>query len=197
MYRRQWLIGAAACISVAGCRTAPPQVRSFPDPSFLADGVFQLDVAQIEVVSTYQAPLVLPNVEHRFPVTPSRMLQRWASERLVPTGFPDRKGRFIIEDASVRENEIARQGGIRGAFTNQQAQLYEGAVRATLEILDPLGLRRDAFASASAARSQSVAENASVADREQAWGQLCTAMMSGFNTEMDRQIRANLAPFVR
>lgn len=197
MDRRSLLIGAAACASLAGCKVAPPPARSFPNPSFRADGLIRLDVAEIEVISNYQPPLVLPNVEHRFPVTPQRMLARWAQDRLQPTGFPDRRGRFISEDASVKENEIARQGGIRGAFTNQQAQLYEGSIRATLEIVDSLGLRRDAFATASAARSQSVAENASVADREQAWGELCTQMMNGFNLEMDRQIRANLAPFVR
>lgn len=197
MNRRGLLTGAAASCALGACSSPLPPPRAFPDPSFRRDGALNLDVSDIEVFLDYQAPMTVPNVEHRFPVTPERMLRRWAAERLVATGYPGRRARFVIEDASVRENEIARQSGLRAAFTNQQAQLYEGTLRVTVEIIEAVSRRREAFASASATRAQSIDEKASVADRESAWGELCVGLMTGFNLELDRQIRANLGAYLR
>jgi hypothetical protein len=195
--RRTLLAGLGSSVALAGCNAAPPPARAFPDPSFAQDGIIRLDVAEIEVVSTYRATLAAPNVEHRFPVTPERMMQRWARERLQPTGGTPRRARFLIEDASVRENEVARQTGVRALFTTQQAVIYEGSLRATLEVLDSSGQNREGFASAAVTRSQSLSEKTSTADREQAAGDLCAAMMASLNAEMDRQIRAYLGPYLR
>jgi hypothetical protein len=197
MRRRSLFLGFAGCLAIAGCGGRPTSTAPFPDPGFAQEGVFRLNVNEIEVASTYRAPMVAPYVEHRFPVTPERMLQRWARDRLQATGGTLRRARFVIEDASVREGELARQTGLRAAFTDQQAVQYDGTLKVTLEIMDPTGERREGFASASAIRSQTVSENTPVADRERIAGDLIAALMVNFNAEMDRQIRANLGPFMR
>ena len=190
-------LAAATATALAGCQPAAVPLRPFPDPSFAQNGFIRLDVNEIEVVTAYRAPGIAPYVEQRFPITPERMMQRWAQERLQPTGGTLRRGRFVIEDASVRENEIARSGGLRAAFTTQQAFLYEGSLRATLEVFSASGENRDGFATATVTRSQSVTENASVADREYAAGNLLSGLMASFDAEMERQIRAYLGPFLR
>jgi hypothetical protein len=95
------------------------------------------------------------------------------------------------------ETELKRTQGVRGAFTTDQSQRYDLSLACSLEILDDRGLLRQAFASAAATRFRTVPEGISINEREKVWFDLVEASMNDINAEMDRQIRANMARFLR
>ena len=184
------LAGAAAA-----CSTQPPRPR-FPDLTYGHLGQFTLDVARIDIVSEYKATMASPNVDHLFPTPPEQILRRWAQDRLAASGRPGRYARFVIQDAKVTEAELPRTPGIRGAFTTDQTQRYDGALSAVLEVREERGNFRAGTASAWASRSRTVPEGITVNDRDKVFFEMIEAMMNDLNAEMDRQIKANLAQFV-
>jgi len=184
-----------APLAVAACARQTPRV-AFREPGYAELGQILLAVSTIETVKRYQPPLAPPHVDHLMPVMPERAVERWANDRLVAAGGPHR-ARFLIEDARVVETDLKTTPGLRGAFTNDQAFRYDGTIQATLEILPDRVAPREAFASATVTRRQSLAENASLNDRDRIWFQMVEAMMTDFNAEMSRQIRGNLTAYLR
>jgi hypothetical protein len=181
--------------ALAACSTQPPRPR-FPDLTYGHLGQFTFDVARVEISSEYKAPFASPNVDHLFPTPPDRILRRWAEDRLAATGTPGRFARFVIQDAKVTESELPRTPGLRGAFTTDQTQRYDGVLSAVIEVREERGNFRAGTASAWASRSRTVAEGITVNERDKVFFDLIEAMMNDLNAEMDRQIRANLAQFV-
>jgi hypothetical protein len=195
--RRDLLIAGSAALGagLTACET-PPRQR-FADLTYGHFGQFRLDVAAIEIVSEYQSPLAPPHIEHLLPAAPEQTLRRWARDRLVATGAAGYRGRFVITDARVTETKLAKTEGIRGAFTTDQAERYDGAIAAALEIRAERGNFRDGYAAASASRLRTVPEGISINARETVWFELVETLMNDFNAEMERQIRANLTRFLR
>lgn len=195
--RRDLLIAGSAALGagLTACET-PPRQR-FAELTYAHFGPFRLDVATIEIVSEYQSPLAPPHIEHLLPAPPEQTLRRWARDRLVATGAAGYRGRFVITDARVTETKLAKTEGIRGAFTTDQSERYDGAIAAALEIRAERGNFRDGYAVASASRLRTVPEGISINARETVWFELVETLMNDFNAEMERQIRANLTRFLR
>ncbi|MGQ0662426.1 MAG: hypothetical protein ACT4P2_02355 [Pseudomonadota bacterium] len=193
---RGWLALVALAAGLAACQTPAPRAH-FPDLTYRHLGQFRLDVSGIEVVNEYQAPLAPPHVEHLLPVRADAALRRWAEDRLAATGKPGRYARFVILDARVTETKLAKTPGLRGAFTTDQAERYDGALSAAIEIRAERGNFRDGYASATVTRFRTVPEGISVNDREKTWFELVEAMMSDLNLELDRQVRGHLGMFLR
>ena len=194
--RRTILIGSAAICALAACDTPAPRRRT-PDLTYGHLGRFRLDVARIDVVSTYKSPFAPPNIEHQLPTSPEQAMRRWAADRLVATGAPGRVAQFIIEDAKVTDTALPRTPGVRGAFTTDQTDRYDASLAARLKVLADRGNLREGEASAWATRSRTVPEGITVNGREQVLFELVESSMNDFNAELDRQIRANLAQFLR
>lgn len=185
------LLGTA----LTACSSPPPRAR-FPELTYGHLGLFTLDVERVEIVSEYKPNFGAPNVEQMFPTSPETTLRRWAQDRLAATGTPGRYARFVIQDAKVTEAELPRTPGVRGAFTTDQAQRYDGSLSVLLEIREQRANFRAGTASAWASRSRTVPEGITINDREKVWFELLEATMNELNAEMDRQIRANLAQFL-
>jgi hypothetical protein len=196
--RRVMALGLAglAASSLAACSDSPSRQR-LPELTYGHLGTFRLDVARIDIVNQYRSPLTAPHVDHVMPIPPERTLERWARDRLAATGAAGAIARYTIEDAKMIETELKRTQGVRGAFTTDQAQRYDLSMAASLEILDDRGLIRQAYASAAATRFRTVPEGISINEREKVWFDLVEASMNDINAELDRQIRANMARFLR
>ncbi len=192
---RALVLGVMA-LALGACAQGAPR-PSFAEPSFRHHQPIRLAVDEIEIVSDYRSPLSRPNVEHELPVAPERALRRWAAERLVAMGGPGRRARFVIEEAGVTETALARETGLRATFTTQQALRYDGLLRATLEIRTERANTSDGFATATVTRFRTVPENVSLNERDRFRHALVEGLMADFNAELERQIRANLAPFLR
>ncbi|MBT3305961.1 MAG: hypothetical protein HN377_05695, partial [Alphaproteobacteria bacterium] len=124
-------------LALAACET-PVQTQKMADLTFGHLTPIKLDVAKIEVVNHYRAPLRAPNVEHLFPTPPVAALKQWAKDRLRAVG---RAGvaRLVIVNAGAVESRLATKTGLTATFTKQQSQRYDLAVEARLEITSPLG----------------------------------------------------------
>jgi hypothetical protein len=187
-----WAILVAA---LAGCSTTPPPQR-FPELTYGHLGVMRLDVERVEIASDYQAPLRPPNVDHLFPTPPERVMRRWAQDRLAANGTPGRYARFVITDAKVTETNLPRSTGITGAFTKDQSQRYDLSMSAAIEIREDRGNFRSGYATASTSRSRTVREDITINDREKLWFEMLEQAMNELNTELERQIKGNMARFL-
>src|SRR5690606_23874097 len=122
MNRRIFLVASAALL--AGCEPSPPPRPVFPDIRFTWRPPLRLAAAALDVERAFRSTLRTPHVEHLFPVSPEQAMEQWARDRLQPDGTT-RRIRVRILDASVKEIELPRTPGLRGAFTTDQAQRYE------------------------------------------------------------------------
>lgn len=185
---------AALGLLLTACQSPPPE-PVFPQIGFAHKETLRLDVGSVEIVQAYRPRLGPPNVEHLFPQPPAPVADRWARERLLAMGGP-RRAVVTIRDASVIEVPLPRTGGVKGAFTTDQTERYEGRVAVEVAIIEPDG-RRSAVAEAIATRSTTVPEDATLAEREATWFRLTEQLMADFDAEMERQIRGSLGGYLR
>lgn len=177
-------------LAAAGCETPP--MRAFPSLTFTNEPPIQLNVAQVEVVQSYQPTLEPPQVEHLFPEVPSAVMRRWVADRLKPIGA-NGVARVYIEQAGVRSEALARTPGLRGTFTVEQAERLVADFALRVEVETP-AVRGYAFGSAQ--RTITVPENATLADREAIWFELTEATMRDLDDRMESAIRSNLSSVV-
>ncbi len=193
--QRSLLLFVAALLMagvVTGCETPAPAPQK-PELSYAHLGAIRLDVAKIEVVDEYLPPLLPPNVEHEFPISPAEALQQWARDRLQAVG-KERTGRFIIRNAAVKEVALKKKGGLRGLFTKDQSERYDGRITVQLEIRSNRGFR-DAFVEAMAEESRTVPEDISLVERERVFLQITEELIVILNAEIEKQIAAHLSSY--
>jgi hypothetical protein len=181
-----------ALLALAGCETPAPGNR-FPELGYSHLPQLSLAVGRIDIVQEYRPPSQPPNVEHMFPVRPAAAAERWARDRLKAAGGPGEL-RVVIVRAAVVEVPLKQSGGIRGAFTNEQAERYDGEMEMRLELTAP---EASGTVSARAERRRTVPEDISLADREKVWFQLTEAMMNDLNESLERQVKKNFANWLR
>ena len=194
--RRQFLAGGIAATGLAACTQTPP-APVFPAITFSHKGVFRLAVERVELRSTYAPPMRRPNIEHEVPVSPVETVRRWGSDRLAATGDTGSAAVFIVREAAMTETELRKETGLRATMTSQQDMRYDLALAATIEIRDSRSGAVVASCDARAAGSRSVAEGIALAARERAWYALTEQVMETLDAELERQVRAHLAPFLR
>lgn len=184
------LLVAAA---VAGCETQVVRPQ-FPDITFAHRPAIVLSVGTVTVETAYRAPLAAPNVEHLMAQPPAKVVERWARDRLEAGGSGGR-ALFTVLDGTVTETRLETRKGLSGAFTTEQAERYDAAVEARLEVYDGSG-RRTGFATARADRSKTLAEDATVNDRERLWYELAEQLAAAFDAEMEKNVRRHLGGWV-
>jgi hypothetical protein len=153
-----------------------------------------LNVAQIEVIEEYAPTLRSPNVEHLFPTSPARAIRQWAKDRLRAVGETG-TARFIIQDARVVETKLEKAKGLRGAFTKEQSERYDGRLQVTLEIRSERGFR-DAFATGQADHSNTAIEGISLEDRERLFHAMTAALVDAATVELEKNIEQFLRDYL-
>ncbi len=180
-----------AAVLLAGCET-PVEGRQFPQIGFSHQTPIALNVATVKVEkpapSTAQG-----SVEHELPVTLASVAERWAQQRLKPVG---QQGTAVvkIEEAQMIEERLKKKGGIKGAFTTDQTERYRATLRMSVSIADQTG---QAEARASGNRTRTVAEDASLADREKVWFQMVESLSRNVDKVLEEQIRKHMTAYLR
>ena len=169
---RPAVLAIAATLALGACTSAPPRPQA-RQISFANLAPISFDVARIEVVQQYQPPQVPPNVDHLTPVQPTDAIRRWANERVRAMGSSGTM-RVIIKDASITETHLAGTTGVRGAFTTDQSERYDGRLSVDLVVEVP-SRQFQGYTGATVARTISVPENVSLQGREDAWHSLSSA----------------------
>lgn len=178
-----------ALLTQWGCTypVAPPQM---PEITFAHRPAIGLNVAEVQVQSSYTAPLAPPNVEHKVPVSPEQAMKQWAEDRLAARG---RNGfaRFTVLNGAVVETPLPIDRGVGGIFTYEQAERYDATAEAVLEIYDERGNRLAAVRT-KAERARTIQEGATLNERDRTWFDLVDKLMLNFDAEMERGVRTHL-----
>jgi hypothetical protein len=183
-----------AVFAVTACET-PLQRRTFPDMTFTHLPPIALDVATIEVVRLFEPNLKSPHVEHEMPVAPLKAVERWVEDRLRAAGTGGH-AKVTIRDASVVEARLKSAGGIKSAFTAEQAERYDAKISVEIEAVGDRGLRA-ANAIATSTRSRTISEDATLRERESLWFELTEKLMQDFDRTFEAQIREHLTAFLK
>lgn len=189
-------IALAASFALGGC-TTPAPTQTLPQITFAHLVPLEFDVEKVEVDNRYKAPNDPSYIEDRFPTPPASAIRIWAIERLKPVGAAGSGTlRVVIKRASVQEEKLDIDKGIKGAFTKEQSNRYTLMIDADVVILDSVG-KQVGFSSAKASRSTTTREDISLNDREKQWFEMTEKTMGDFNTEMESNIRQYLAKYLR
>jgi hypothetical protein len=187
---RPAVLAIAATLALGACTSAPPRPQA-RQISFANLAPISFDVARIEVVQQYQPPQVPPNVEHLTPVQPTDAIRRWANERVRAMGSNGTM-RVIIKDASITETHLKPTTGVRGTFTTDQSERYDGRLSVDLVVEVP-SRQFQGYTGATVSRTISVPENVSLQGREDAWHSLVERMMADLNAKLEEGIDGNLS----
>ena len=186
-----FVVFSIMAMGLAACQ--PPGVPEYPDITFDHLPPIELDVAEIIIKTPYQEPLEPPHVGEQFPVSPSRAARRWVEDRLRAAGERGTATVTIVESSAV-ETELERTTGVTGLLTKDQAQSYEVTIEMSIEAMDPVGPRAGS-ASIRVTKKTSVAEDATMNEREETWYKMTQKAMNNFNEAMERQIGKTLSGF--
>ncbi len=168
-------------LSLAACELRPPRPE-YPPLSYSEQAPLRFDVAEIVVEQAYKPSSQAPNVELLFPRRPDQAAADWAGDRLVAAGST-RRLRFIVSDAPVTATALKTKTGITGAVTIDQSERFDATLTIDVQIVENDGFIAGS-ATATARRSVTLPEDASLNDRERTWYKLTKALMD----DMDRQL---------
>jgi hypothetical protein len=192
--RFRLLVTAGLLAALAACETTLPP-RAFPDLRYNHLSPIRLDAVRVDVIQLYKSTGAKPYVEHEFPARPALVAARWATDRLRAAGA-NNTVRVSIVNGAVVEVPLKRTDGVRGVFTTDQSERYDGTLEIKIEIIGPLG-RQLASVSTRTQRSKTVPENITLADREKAWFRMTEAMMNDLNISLERQIQKHFSQWLR
>jgi hypothetical protein len=188
------VIGAVV-LGLGACETPPP-MKTYPPISFKNEAPIRLNVDEITVVQDYTPPGVAPNVDQLFPVSPVETALRWGKERLVAAGTgTGNRAEYIVHDASVTETALKRETGLTALMTKEQAERYDARIAVELRIYNSLD-EVVGKADAEAVRTRSIAEDATINDREQLWYDMTKDLMTELDRQLDKTIKSVLSPYV-
>jgi hypothetical protein len=194
MISRRLALSLPLALTLAGCSHEPPPAR-FPDIRFNTEPPIQLDVARVELVSSFQPSFHPPEVEYEFPVPPQRALENLCKDRLQAISPSSRRiARFTIVDAKVMEGQLPLKEGLKADFTTQQAQRYDGQVEIRLDIYDENGTVVRT-ATARAARTRTVAEDITPNERDKVWYEMSDELAHAADQVLEQYINASFYPY--
>jgi hypothetical protein len=195
----RWLLDLPLILSLAGllagCDT-PPTRHPFAKLTYGYLKPYRLAVGSVQVVDAYRPPLAPPNVEQSFPVSPAGAAAQWGRDRLVAVGGHDRAVYTVLRGDAVETHLAVDSGGMISEFENPQSERYDLTIAVRIQIIEPGG-RVAASVDARAQRSVTVAEDATLNDRERSWFSLTEQTMKDLNATLDKSIPKYIGSYLR
>ncbi len=186
----KWLLVLVCAFGLTGCLQSTVPTQNLPEITFQHLQPIALNVASIEVVDESKSGTVGTHVEHLFPTSPKTAVKNWAHDRLSATGSSG-LARLIINDASAVEEKLKKTTGVKGVFTNDQSERYTVNVDTVLQLFDE-NANLIGTASAKSSRFKTIAEDASLLDREKSWFDLVEKTMKDFDSSMIANMNSRL-----
>ena len=156
---------------------------------------YLVDVAAIEVINRYRSPFNDPYVEHLSPVTPADAVRAWVDQRFRPVGG---EGVLLvtITDASIEGRSLDTNKDFKALFISEQGAKLIGTLSVTLEVLNEQNVSLGSIV-AYASASRTLAEDASLTDRDYAMFYLTQALLEAFDFEASQQLDQHFSLFLR
>ena len=186
---------ALISLTLAACQEAPAP-QSFPPLNFSAQPKIKVAVMEIRVIENYKSPMIAPNVEQNFPISPSTAIKQWVEGRMQAAGSSGIL-EITINDASVIERPLPITQGIKGFFTNDQSERYDASINVTFRLYDGVQTISVAEGNVQATKSISIAENTSVAERKKMFYSMVQEIMTPFNREAEARLNQYFSPYLR
>lgn len=164
--------------------------NKMPEIDYTSRMPYEINVGQLEIVNSYNAPGRAPNIDHQMGLSPESELKRWAQSRLQPMGT-EGSGRYTILDASMTETPVKTESGIDTLFKKQAIARYDVSLRVTLQILDATRAVKGEV-TASSKHYRTILEGATVHEREKAQAELLKNAMGDIDAQMDKGVRGHL-----
>lgn len=182
------------CIFLSSCQINTVQTGE-PSLTFSHLAPITFNVAEMEIIDSFQSSYNAPDVEFQFPIPPGVAVTRWIKDRIETSGS---QGKLLatIKDATVKEQPLPTRGGLMDIFYIEPSERYEAHVVVSFGVLDGSRALPIAEATVEITRSQTIQENASLADREALFVNLTEQLMEDFNTEAEKQIHTYLGSFL-
>lgn len=177
---------------LAACDT-PPSRQQFADVTFQHMPPFSLDVGSVQVVPGYQ-----PGPDDNsadYPQAPSAAVAQWARDRLKAVGARGQAD-FTIVEAKATRTALPRSSGLSAALNKDQSDRYDLAIEVRLEAFNPV-LGKSGTVTERVTRSQTVAEDLTLNQREVVLFNLLDDAMKDLNARLEQSIPQYLAPLLR
>jgi len=176
-------------LSLAACADSPPP----PVKTSLPTGpALNLDVRTVSLADRNGIqPADSPYYKNDFHPTIAEAIRQWAGDRLKAVGSTG-DAIVIIKDASLTAQPIPHTNTM---FKREQAWKYTAHADVEVEIKG--GNRGDyALASASSSRFETLAENPSLAEKQNAYAIVLNGVMQDLNRNLEASIREHMAPYL-
>lgn len=181
--------------ALGACDTSPTR-EPFPKLTYSYLPPFRLAVAEVEVLDQYHPPLAPPYIEQQFPVSPAGTAEQWGHDRLQAVGGSGRAIYTVLRGDAIDVHLANNDSGMFGQFTVPQSDRYDLTIAVKLDIFDPSG-RVVASVNARAIRSNTVAADATLNDRERLWFDMTEATMKDLNGQLEKSIPLYLRAYLR
>jgi hypothetical protein len=179
--RSSGFIGLALLgLLLTACNT-PPDRQVFPDITFEHLAPFKLDVAQIEIVQA-DRPDPANDIGDQFPEAPIKVVKQWAQDRLQAVGSRG-QAIYTIQVVKAIDTPLPRSQGFSAVTHKDQSDRYDLTITVNLEVNNMS--QKSAAITAQASRSQTVAEDMTLNEREGVLFKLLDDTMKDFNGRMD------------
>ncbi|MBI2253069.1 MAG: hypothetical protein HYU58_00465 [Proteobacteria bacterium] len=193
--RTAFLATACAVTTLLGACNTPPQRQHFPEITFQHLPPIKLDVAQIEIVSTYRAAEHPDDNAADYPEKPEVLAAEWARDRLKAVGERGQATFTVVEARAVRV-PLPRSSGMNAALKTEQSDRFDLSITVKLEAGNPISGKSGAVTE-TVTRSQTVAEDMTLNQREVVLFNLLDVAMKDLNARLETGIPQYMAPLIR
>jgi hypothetical protein len=182
-------------LAVAACST-PLEKSILPEITFEGQPKLTFAASSVETILEYQPTAQPPHIELAIPQPPASVATRWTRDRIALDNSQQNRVTVVVKKASVTEIDLKKTPGLRGSFTEDQVARFDTEVEMAVEVRDARGFRVGE-AQASARRSNSISEKATLNDRDRLIHALVRETMMDVNRELERNIRQYMPLYVR
>jgi hypothetical protein len=183
-------IAALATGLVVACSSSYETFRP-PPLDFSGRPPLRLAVERVTVQSAYRPRDAAPYVDNLMPLKPEDAIRQMLEARLVAAGGPGRV-QAVILDASVKEEELETQSGLRGYFTTEPAARLEGRFQVQVDRLSATGEVMKSVSTA-VTRTASIPEDVGYAERQRIGYELVRDLVQDLDEGLTANVRANFA----
>ena len=188
------LCAATMLLTLNACSTAKNNneaaIERYSDLHFDNKDPIPLTVKTINIKSEFTPSFTRPNVEHMFPVSIEKTAKTWAKERLEAVDFSsNRTAEFIIQDASVTEQEIKA-----AQLLQKDGLKYHANLKVVLRVIDN---KASAQTSVEAYRELTMPIDTSIEDKERHWNEMVINLFKSFDEHMDTNIHKYLNMYIK
>jgi hypothetical protein len=158
--------------------------------------VVPVDAASLDLSVTDTSPREYPFIGWRVPVPYEQAARMWASQRFMLTGQSVNTLRVTMRQGNMTEKLLPVTKGIAGWFKKEQGAEYQGTLEIEVAIIDPNG-KVLASADGKSWATETVAENATRADKEKAWMNVTKKTFDNLDRELIPHIQSTMAAYIR